>query len=383
VSPLHDLDVLYILGAWNPASHSPATALQAASNQLKASFRNPTPWRVKVTPQTHSVSLTFSDERGKEILSVDIVPAFISGVNEFREHTYVVPEIAQRGHAARARQYQRIQEQHIEMKWIKSDPRGYISVSHRVNNLNADFRKSVKIAKGWHYSCKKLFDSKLKSFHIEQIITSYFVEDGNSDIFDAVFRFFVELPDWIRRPQIRDRADENRFIDQYLEDLGIPERRAIIEARDGFLIKLENFESNPDVGNLLKAEQRERRSASEQYLFDQNIPVLEEHAISIEALALQGGGWRQSLLDKLGLIKRDRQIRFRVRPVTFQVDLFKWKVKNDDASKQPRGEITDNRTRSDPEHTVYDGNHYVECYAIRKNICIAKARQLVTLDRSP
>ena len=60
-------------------------------------------------------------------------------------------------------------------------------------------------------------------------------------------------------------------------------------------------------------------------------------------------------------------------------DLYKWKVKNDDACIQPRGEISDHKTLRHPEYTQYKGKHFVECYAIRNGICIATARQNVII----
>ena len=63
----------------------------------------------------------------------------------------------------------------------------------------------------------------------------------------------------------------------------------------------------------------------------------------------------------------------------YRIDLFKWKVRNDNSSPQPRGEITDHRTRNNPESTKYKGTHFVECYAIRDGVCIARNKQLVVL----
>ena len=63
----------------------------------------------------------------------------------------------------------------------------------------------------------------------------------------------------------------------------------------------------------------------------------------------------------------------------YRIDLFKWKVRNDSSSPQPRGEITDHRIRNNPESTEYKGTHFVECYAIRDGVCIARNKQLVVL----
>ena len=94
----------------------------------------------------------------------------------------------------------------------------------------------------------------------------------------------------------------------------------------------------------------------------------------------RAGGFRKFILDKIGWIPIDRKIEFRVKKPPPGIDLFKWKVKNDNGSPEPRGEITDHRTKNDPEHSKYIGNHYVECYAIINGVCVAKARQTVQLE---
>ncbi|MEK9174940.1 MAG: hypothetical protein AAB725_03140, partial [Patescibacteria group bacterium] len=91
------------------------------------------------------------------------------------------------------------------------------------------------------------------------------------------------------------------------------------------------------------------------------------------------GGFRAKILDAIGLIEVDRKIEFRIVGNQPDADLFKWKVKNDNNSEQPRGEITDHRTLRDPEHSLYNGNHYTECYAIKDGVCVARARQNVVL----
>jgi hypothetical protein len=120
----------------------------------------------------------------------------------------------------------------------------------------------------------------------------------------------------------------------------------------------------------------------EAYLFDYGIPVLVEHPkLKIVATALErAGSFRRRILDFFGRIEIDRKIQFRADELPVRVDIYKWKVKNDDKCSEPRGEITDFHTRHDPENTKFNGAHYVECYAILNGVCIAKGRQNVVLD---
>ena len=144
---------------------------------------------------------------GKEIFSVDIVPSYIFYKNSFGDDMYKVPEVLRKRHGKeRIELYENYKENSSEMKWIKTDPRGYITVARNTNDKNKDFRKTVKFVKAWKNSCKeKNDDFKLKSFHIEQIITKYFEED--ICIFDAIFKFFYELPKIISKPTLKTIAN--------------------------------------------------------------------------------------------------------------------------------------------------------------------------------
>lgn len=380
ITPLHDLDVLYVIGKW-PENCNPEKALSDLEGLLRSSYKNPTKYRIEILRQTHSITISFLDG-DDEFFSVDIVPACVYGKNEFGQDTYMVPELLVKSRAGRRLLYEQISKRGLAMTWIKSDPRGYIEVASQVNKANNDFRKSVKIVKGWRASCKEMDESfPLKAFHIEQVITNYFRRTAGLEIFDAIFRFFCELPALIQKSQIPDRADSTKNIDAYVDQLTDDERKKVLEARDHFLIKLENFSEESNPAELFQAGLHERASDSEAYLFDDQIPVLTEQPLSITANVLQrNGGFREKVLNALGLIDIDRRIEFRLSGVVPVADIFKWKVKNDNSSEQPRGEITDHHTLNDPEHTKYPGRHYVECFAIRNGVCVARGRQNVVLQ---
>lgn len=382
ISPLHDLDVLYILGAWDPHQHDPAQALADLQKRLTENYVNPTSFALKIERQTHSVTVRFVGG-GDDVFAVDVVPAFINGRNSQGEDVYVVPEIATQPHRTRSKLKEAVSRGEREMGWVRTDPRGYIRQATTLNQANGDFRKAVKLAKGWRHH-RNAADERfpLKSFHLEQIITEWTAAHPNADIFDIIFAFFCHLPNFIRYPQIPDRADPNQMIDGYVSELSHQERRLIDRARDGFLIALENLEEGSDVARLVSVGPHERAGDLESYLFDQAIPMLDEHGFTIVGEVLpRDGGFRPYILDRLGLIKVDRKVRFRLGNNAPPADLYKWKVKNDDDSPQPRGEITDHGTKNDPEETKYNGHHFVECYAVRNGVCIGRGRQDVVLKR--
>lgn len=387
ITPVHDLDVLYIIGRWDDNNHNPLAALQNLAARFNQ-YVNPTSYRVELGPaQSHSITILFKDSAGKEILSIDIVPTYIFSKNEFSEDTYKVPEIARKRHGKKRTQYyQELSLQHKEMGWIISDPRGYIHVASDADiATSGEFRKTAKVVKRWKNNLVAEDENlKLQSFHIEQVITNYFRENTSLEIFDAVFKFFIELPEIINNPnQIKDRANNGKFIDDYLEQFTNEQRNKIISARDGFLVKLENLGEYDSVDQLFAITFYSRKF-TEEFLFDGKIPTFIDKDLKfrvdgfVKPLSGFTSGWLSETPHlQRGLtrgVTRQRHIEFRIRKNETLANEFRWKVRNSDNSMQPRGEITLHRTKSDPESTEYPGDHYVECYAIQNNVCIAKSK---------
>ena len=268
--------------------------------------------------------------------------------------------------------------------WIKSDPRGYISAATILNGENADYRRATKLVKKWKHNCKSLDnDFQLKSFHVEQVIFEMLNLNTGLSIFEILFRFFRDLRQTVSRPQIRDRADASKFIDSYISDLTVAQKDLIARARDFFLIQLEAVSEASPTAALVQGGFHTRASAMEEYLFDQGIPVLTDQnaRLRVKGYVRPRDGFRSGYLDASGTTETDRQIEFSAEfsSASCSPDILKWKVKNDNASPEPRGEITDHRTRNHPERTKYKGKHYVECYAIKNRTCIAKGKQNVVL----
>lgn len=385
IRPIHDLDILYIAGNYDPNNPDPREILDSLEGKIDSEFENPTEYHIEISTQSHSVTISFKDSQG-EAISVDVVPAFISGEkNSYGEDIFRVPEILNEGHAKRKDLYEQFSKTKKSEQewWIKSDPRGYISVNSELN-ANPDFRKTVKFVKKWSKNHKdEVEEFKLKSFHIEQMVVGIFQRNTNIEIFDALFELYTNLQPSLEMAQIPDRADKNRMVDEYVNSLAPEKRKLIASAKDCFLIKLENFSSDSTVEELLKACFQDRIE-SEEFLFDSKIPVLIDESIKISIVGEaqeRDGNFPKKILDKLGLIDVDRHIKFHaVGNESAIFDLLKWKVKNDNSCDEPRGEITDHATKNDPEHTKYDGSHYVECFAIINGVCVSRARQDVVLN---
>jgi hypothetical protein len=381
ITPIHDLDILYILGSWDENNHTPSATLQNLFNEINSSYINPTNYTKKTSLQTHSVTVEYWQNTNM-ILSVDIVPAYSNGINEFDQHTYKVPEVIKvSNHIKRNALNWDASDGHA---WIKSDPRGYIKVATQVG-INSDFRKTVKLVKRWKNNlCDKDENLKLKSFHLEQVVTKIFKQNPDIEIFDAVFTFFINLPNVINAPnQIQDRANGGKFIDDYLAKLTLDQKDKILYARDGFLIKLENLRGTDSIDDLTTISLY-KRFDSEEFLFDKCIPILVDPTLTFIAdgyvKPLDGytsGYIRQNAHLQKGLTRgqgKVRKIQFSIRTDNTGATTTWWKVRNENGSGQERGELTQNQTKNALETTQYTGTHYVECFAILNNVCIAKSK---------
>lgn len=118
VTPIKDLDILYLLGSWNENSHDPLVALKNLHSLIEANYVPPRGYKKKVSFQTHSITVEFSDN--VRTFSVDIVPAYSYGKNEFGIDMYQVPEVIKRKHAERKLA---LWESNGKDAWILSDPR--------------------------------------------------------------------------------------------------------------------------------------------------------------------------------------------------------------------------------------------------------------------
>ena len=213
IRPLHDLDVLYFAGAYANEEPNPAVVLADLLQSIEDNYDNPTDFKAEYSAQSHSITIRFLDG-DEEAFSVDIVPGYTNGSNEFGLDKYIVPEILNANRKRRAEIRKSVADGTHSMTWIPSDPRGYIHIAQQLNDKNADFRRAVKIAKAWRNACKENNDDfPLKSFHIEQALVSTFSNDPGIDIFGAIFAFMTSVHDLVRYPRFPDRADPQVNID--------------------------------------------------------------------------------------------------------------------------------------------------------------------------
>lgn len=380
IRPLHDLDILYILGEWHSNDIEPVNDLNNLADKFRKEYKNPTKYTIDIVVQTHSISFRYLDNK-IEFFAVDLVPALKNDKNEFGKDMFYVPEIIKQHRGQKRQEYYRTKQiNNSKIIWIKTDPLGYIEVAAAMNRKNSDFRKSVKFVKGWKHNCKEKNENfKLKSFHLEQLITRDYLLNPHYDVFESIFSFFTTLKKNIERPNIPDRANPNKYIDEYLSELTEEQYKLISQAVDAILIAFEGIDLNSSISSIINSGFYKRKSETENHLFDQKIPIFIDDSLlfSIDGFVEKFDGFRKfkaNLKLANGIVDNKNSIEFKVIYNNTNADILKWKVKNDNNSPHPRGEITDHHTYQKVETTAYLGSHYVDCFAVKDNICIARDR---------
>lgn len=125
---------------------------------------------------------------------------------------------------------------------------------------------------------------------------------------------------------------------------------------------------------------------NEAYIEDK-YPVDIRYNLEIECEVKQDG-FRPTLLSKLGTLKPEKELKFYISycdvPELHQVF---WKTRNcgEEAYKRNdiRGQIVkDDGTKKLIEHSKFRGNHYVECYIVKNDICVARYRMNVPISNT-
>lgn len=120
------------------------------------------------------------------------------------------------------------------------------------------------------------------------------------------------------------------------------------------------------------------------YLF----PVDIRYTLSLDCHVRQAG-FRDKLLSAIlhekSWLQRNKQLEFFIKetdcPSPYSIY---WKIKNEglEAKKRNciRGQIELTNSSTHREHTDFQGEHYVECYLVKNNVCVAKSHIDVPID---
>lgn len=264
IRPMHDLDVIWITND-ELILTNPESFMQQLAADLEEQYREFGEAMPKISIQTHSVSLLFSDIGGG--FSIDVVPAVPSTdpalTNDYGQPIYVVPEIIKKDHDQRQKFYEshKLPE---DIKWVYTDPKGYIKRATDIDRLSKGAaRKSAKFLKAWRHGLKEKHGDKFafKAFHLEQINSIQFVANSNMSVYEALRANFNILSGYVKNaPCIEDAAyrhlAEEKYIDEYMGDpvkVSTSDKELILSeimAASDLVSQLENAQTDVEVTKI-------------------------------------------------------------------------------------------------------------------------------------
>ncbi len=364
ITPLNDLDVFWVLSEETDKTVSSddlffGALLDSLAKKLKQEYESQGV-DVKTEAQVHSVKIEFINEDSD--FTIDIVPARkLDEPNGFGDYLYEIPK----------------DDAENKIKWVKTDPKGYIELAKRVNEKSSVFRKATKLLKAWKTSWKKKknfggVEFKFQSFHLELVVQKIIADNTEFEILDVADYFFKNISSFINEKQFVDRAG-NGYVDDYLDELTKEEKRMIQVAARSAKILVDRIKIEKDKAEIIKL--LHRIVAGEEFIeaYGYSVP---DNKITSPAFHIFARKNNEPEGSRSGIIELDfnDEVRFRGDFLSnfnyskVRISKYLYKVLNtgEEATKakQSRGEISEGSTLNVPEKAVFKGVHFVECYAV-------------------
>ena len=150
--------------------------------------------------------------------------------------------------------------------------------------------------------------------------------------------------------------------------------------------------------NLSKSERVRLLESDSEHIFDESeefieylFPVVNKHQLTLECHVEQNGyriNTLSNILRQGKWLSPQKKLKFFITSNTVPkpYDVY-WKVKNrgEEAKRrnQVRGQLVKTNLETHTENTRFKGEHFVECYIVKNEICVAKAKIDVPISYEP
>lgn len=374
IRPARDIDVIFIMPPEKFAQYDDNTSNK--QSQLLQDVKKILEDRYPNTPISafgKIVKLEFADTKH----DVELVPGW-----ENDDGTFTIPDSENGG------------------SWHTQDYRKEISEIADSDAATGRTKFLIRSIKKWGDNCS----ASIRTFEIEQVVLRFFSNSGianssKAQLFVDFFQYFLNTTtdqglrshvntalsraqkalDFEINSKFEAAADEWKkvFGDDFPKTIKIATEE--VPAFDDNYTKLANLTD-------------QYPSPTEEHLTnDHGIPfeINSAYSVSLDADVEQDGFRKSTLMSfiqrRFPLLK-SKKLLFRVAhnvPGPYQV---KWKIRNfgEEAKRANglRGQIHDDGgSETHSESTLYHGEHYVECYIIKNNKCVALGRILVPIGR--
>lgn len=371
IRPARDVDVIFILPKDKFAQYDDNTSNKQSQllQDVKAILETKYP-NTPIKAFGKIVKIEFSETKH----DVELVPGW-----ENDDGSFTIPDSENGG------------------SWIVQRYREEIKAIAESDATTGKTKFLIRLIKKWSDNCS----ANIRSFHIEQKVLSYFSAGDRSeyDTGKLVREFFQYYHDTIIDSNLQshlntayNRAKKacdfqaNEKIDDAIEEW--------VKIFGGDFPKTVKAIASERADVLIAELQKKYPAASEEFLDrDYGIPfaINPLYNVRVDVLINQDG-WRSNMwmLSNFKLkgwrITKNAKLIFSVVennvPYPYQV---KWKVRNfgEEAKgiDKLRGEISDDAGQEKKtENTLYHGEHYVECYIIKDNKCVATGSVFVPIQ---
>ena len=375
IRPARDIDVIFILPPEKFAQYDDNTSnkqsqlLQDVKKILEEKYPN-TP----ISAFGKIVKLEFADTKH----NVELVPGW-----ENDDGTFTIPDSENGG------------------RWHRQDYRKEIQEIADSDATTGKTKFLIRSIKKWSDNCT----ARIRTFQIEQVVLSFFSTNGIKNTTTAqllvnFFQFFLNsttdqglrshLTTALNRAQ---KALDFEINSKYEE--AADEWKKVFGDDFPKTVKIASVEVPVSEDEFAKLNRLtdEYPSGDEEHLTrNYGIPfeINSAYSISLDADVEQDGFRKSTLMSfiqsKFPLLKK-KKLLFKVNhdvPAPYEI---KWKVRNfgEEAKNVGalRGQIhDDDGSESRKESTLYHGEHYVECYIIKNNKCVALGRILVPIGKN-
>ncbi|QQG42455.1 MAG: hypothetical protein HYW15_03020 [Candidatus Giovannonibacteria bacterium] len=373
IRPARDVDVIFIMPPEKFEQHDDnqsngqSQLLQDVKKVLEEKYPD-TPIRAfgKV------VVVEFSDTKH----NVELLPAW-----ENADGTFIIPNSENGG------------------SWEQWDPRSEIQKIQDSDSRTGRTKALIRMIKKWSENCT----AELKSYQIENKVLDFFANDEFSDkeysilvrdFFDYFYKTTNDEGLQNHLSTVLNRATKACDFEKETKlEKAVEEWIKIF--KDDFPATLEkSTTTTTSVIDRNTNFEKSYPSVKEEFLdltYDIAFAINPVHQVRIDARVTQDGfrpDWLSSFLQKRFPLKKKKKLIFSIIknnvPSPYSI---MWKVRNfgDEAknANDLRGEIThDKGFATKEENTKYFGEHYVECYIIKNNLCVAMDKIIVPIDKN-
>ncbi len=368
IRPPRDVDVLFIMPPDKYKQYSDNGSNGAS--QLLQDIRGILKKTYTTTEEIHGwgkvVLIKFSDGTH----NVELLPAW-----ENDDGTFIIPNSEKGG------------------GWELWDPKSEIEKIDTSNQQTGKTKILIRMVKKWTDNCSV----SLKSFEIESAVLDFFSINSAADEYSALvknfFEFFLDITtDEEVKSHLTTAKNRSAKALEFERDGDFKD--AIAEWRKVFGNDFPNYKKSAfveDFESKLRQLQKDYPSQKEQFLqsdYGISVKIDRRYNLKIDAEVTQNGfrpDWLTNLILNNFPLRKRKNLLFKITENTTPLPYsIKWKVRNfgEEArlASGLRGEITDDKGKGEKsEETLYRGEHYVECYVIKNNTCVAFDRIMVPI----